>query len=47
MNDPLKQRRIVISRLKKPYLKTTTSKLVENTKAFELTIIKELGKLTP
>ena len=31
---------------KKPYLKTTTSKLVENTKAFELTIIKELGKLT-
>ena len=32
---------------KKPYLKTTTSKLVENTKAFELTIIKELGKLTP
>ncbi len=31
----------------KPYLKTTTSKLVENTKAFELTIIKELGKLTP
>jgi len=32
---------------KKPYLKTTTSKLVENTKAFELTTIKELGKLTP
>jgi len=32
---------------KTPYLKTTTSKLVENTKAFELTIIKELGKLTP
>ena len=30
-----------------PYLKTNTSKLVENTKAFELTIIKELGKLTP
>jgi hypothetical protein len=30
----------------KPYLKTTTSKLVENTKAFEWTIIKELGKLT-
>ena len=29
-----------------PYLKTNTSKLVENTKAFELTIIKELGKLT-
>ena len=29
-----------------PYLKTTTSKLVENTKAFERTIIKELGKLT-
>jgi hypothetical protein len=27
----------------KPYLKTTTSKLVENTKAFELTIIKEHG----
>jgi len=33
--------------IKKPYLKTTTSKLVENTKAFELTIIKELGKMTP
>jgi len=33
--------------IKKPYLKTTTSKQVENTKAFELTIIKELGKLTP
>jgi hypothetical protein len=32
---------------KKPYLNTTASKLVENTKAFELTIIKELGKLTP
>ena len=31
----------------KPYLKTTTSKQVENTKAFEITIIKELGKLTP
>ena len=31
----------------KPYLNTTTSKLVENMKAFELTIIKELGKLTP
>lgn len=30
-----------------PYLNTTASKLVENTKAFELTIIKELGKLTP
>lgn len=29
-----------------PYLETNTSKLVENTKAFELTIIKELGKLT-
>jgi hypothetical protein len=33
--------------LNKPYLNTNTSKLVENTKAFELTIIKELGKLTP
>ncbi len=31
---------------KTPYLETTTSKLVENTKAFEWTIIKELGKLT-
>ena len=31
----------------KPYLDTTTSKQVENTKAFERTIIKELGKLTP
>jgi len=34
----------------KPYLKSVTSKLVENTKAVikkkELTIIKELGKLT-
>ena len=30
-----------------PYLNTTTSEQVENTKAFELTIIKELGKLTP
>jgi len=31
----------------KPYLKSVTSKLVENTKAFnELTIIKELGTLT-
>ena len=30
----------------KPYLETITSKLVENTKAFEWTIIKELGKLT-
>ena len=29
-----------------PYLESETSKLVENTKAFELTIIKELGKLT-
>ena len=33
--------------LHKPYLDTTTSKQVENTKAFEITIIKELGKLTP
>ena len=31
----------------KPYLETNTSKRVEYTKAFELTIIKELGKLTP
>ena len=31
----------------KLYLKSNTSKLVENTKVFELTIIKELGKLTP
>lgn len=31
----------------KPYLETTKSKLVENTKAYnELTIVKELGKLT-
>ena len=29
-----------------PYLNTTTSKQVEYTKAFEWTIIKELGKLT-
>ena len=34
----------IISNL--PYLNTTTSKQVENTKAFEWTIIKELGKLT-
>ena len=34
-------------RITPPYLETTTSKQVENTKAFELTIIKELGKLTP
>jgi hypothetical protein len=31
----------------KLYLESNTSKLVENTKVFELTIIKELGKLTP
>lgn len=30
-----------------PYLDTNTSKQVENTKAFEITIIKELGKMTP
>ena len=30
-----------------PYLNTNASEQVENTKAFELTIIKELGKLTP
>lgn len=29
-----------------PYLDTAASKQVENTKAFELTIIKELGKMT-
>jgi hypothetical protein len=34
-------------KLKKPFLKTTTSKLIEYMKAFELKIIKELGKLTP
>jgi len=34
-------------KLLKPYLKTTTSEQVENMKAFELKIIKELGKLTP
>jgi hypothetical protein len=33
--------------INKPYLKTNTSKLVENMKVFELIIIKELGKLTP
>ena len=37
---------IYIKRIE-PYLDTTTSKQVENTKAFERTIIKELGKLTP
>ena len=31
----------------RPYLETNTSEQVENTKAFEITIIKELGKLTP
>ena len=35
-----------IDRLYKPYLNSIPGKLVENTKAFELTIIKELGKLT-
>jgi len=40
-------KRIFIFIAQKPYLNTTTSKQVENTKAFELTIIKELGKLTP
>jgi len=30
-----------------PYLKTTTSKQEETTKAFELQIIKELGNMTP
>jgi hypothetical protein len=35
------------SRSNIPYLKTISSKQVENTKAFELTIIKELGKFTP
>ena len=29
-----------------PYLNTTTSEQVEYTKAFEITIIKELGKFT-
>jgi len=42
----IKEKHKKIDRLYKPYLKTTPSKLVENTKAFELTIIKELGKLT-
>ena len=37
-------KKLIISN--QPYLNTTTSKQVENTKAFELTIIKELGKLT-
>ena len=39
MNDYIKEKL-------KPYLNTNPSKLVENTKAFEWTIIKELGKLT-
>lgn len=30
----------------KPYLNTSTSKQVEYTKAFEWTILKELGKMT-
>jgi len=38
---------LCLSRLRKPYLDTSTSKQVEYTKAFEITIIKELGKLTP
>ena len=37
---------IVFAVLYLPYLNTNTSKQVEYTKAFELTIIKELGKLT-
>ena len=32
--------------INQPYLDTNTSKLVENTKAFEWSIIKELGKMT-
>jgi len=41
-----KQLAIPAHRGLKPYLKSTTSKLVENTKALEKSIIKELGKLT-
>jgi hypothetical protein len=37
---------IISNIIRKPYLDTATSKLVENTKAYEITIIKELGKLT-
>jgi hypothetical protein len=39
MGNKVKQMILVLANIK-PYLKTTTSKLVENTKAFELTIIK-------
>ena len=28
-------------------IKTDTGELVENTKAYEITILKELGKMTP
>ena len=35
-----------VLQINKPYLESETSKQVENTKARELTIIKELGKLT-
>ena len=37
---------VLEKRCVKPFLEPTTSKQVENTKAFEWTIIKELGKLT-
>jgi tRNA(Ile)-lysidine synthase TilS/MesJ len=39
----LNQENIII----KPFLKTTSSEQVEYMKAFELKIIKELGKLIP
>ena len=37
---------VSIKFIQKPYLESIASKQVENTKAFERTIIKELGKLT-
>ena len=37
---------VLFAFLARPYLDTNPSKQVEHTKAFEWTIIKELGKLT-
>jgi hypothetical protein len=42
----IKKTRWLVFFYTEPYLKTNTSKLVEYTKAFEWSIIKELGKMT-
>jgi len=48
INDKCSRKIVIFTLCKfRPYLDTATGKLVENTKAYkELTIIKELGKLT-